>query len=191
MIAPTPALFLDRDGVINVDVGYLHKPEDCIFVEGIFDLVKRANALGYKVIVVTNQAGIARGYYTETQFLDFSAWMKNEFSRNYAHIDEIYFCPHHPVHGLDKYHTQCDCRKPAPGMFLEAQAAFNIDMQASVMVGDNISDLEAAIAAGVGLSNLFISSSIDRTITEIEEAQAKKLQIKTISSLKQVSLSNT
>jgi len=184
----TPALFLDRDGVINIDKGYVHQAAECEFVEGIFDLVKRANALGYKVIVVTNQAGIARGYYTEAQFLDFSDWMKNEFSRNQAHIDEIYFCPHHPVHGLGQYHIECDCRKPAPGMFLKAQAAFNIDMQASVMVGDNISDLKAAISAKVGHSNLFISNSIDRTITEIEQVQAKKLQIESLSSLSEVKL---
>ena len=186
----TPALFLDRDGVINIDKGYVHQAAECEFVEGIFDLVKRANSLGYKVIVVTNQAGIARGYYTEAQFLDFSAWMKSEFSRNQAHIDEIYFCPHHPVHGLGEYHIECDCRKPAPGMFLKAQAAFNIDMPASVMVGDNISDLEAAIAARVGYLNLFISNSIDRTITEIEQVQAKELQIETLTSLKQVSFSS-
>lgn len=183
-----PALFLDRDGVINIDKGYVHQAAECEFVEGIFDLVKRANSLGYQVIVVTNQAGIARGYYTEAQFLDFSAWMKSEFSRNQAHINEIYFCPHHPVYGLGEYHIECDCRKPAPGMFLKAQAAFNIDMQASVMVGDNISDLEAAIAAGVGSLNLFISNSIDRAITEIEQMQAKELKIKTLTSLSEVKL---
>ncbi|MDI1310105.1 MAG: D-glycero-beta-D-manno-heptose 1,7-bisphosphate 7-phosphatase [Methylotenera sp.] len=185
----TPALFLDRDGVINIDTGYVHQAADCEFVEGIFDLVKRANSLGYKVIVVTNQAGIARGYYTEAQFLDFSAWMKSEFNRNEAHIDEIYFCPHHPVHGLGQYHIECDCRKPAPGMFLKAQAAFNIDMQASVMVGDNISDLEAAIAANVGNLNLFISNSIDRAITDIEQTQTKLLQINAVTSLSEVKLS--
>lgn len=184
----TPALFLDRDGVINLDKGYVHQAAECEFVEGIFDLVKRANALGYKVIVVTNQAGIARGYYTEAQFQDFSDWMKNEFSRNQAHIDEIYFCPHHPVHGLGQYHIECDCRKPAPGMFLKAQAAFNIDMQASVMVGDNISDVEAAIAARVRHLNLFISNCIDRTITETEQSQAKELQIETLTSLSEVKL---
>ncbi len=186
----TPALFLDRDGVINIDNGYVHQAAECEFVEGIFDLVIRANTLGYKVIVVTNQAGIARGYYTEVQFLDFSAWMKNEFSRNQAHIDEIYFCPHHPMHGLGKYHIECDCRKPAPGMFLKAQAAFNIDMQASVMVGDNISDLKAAIAAKVGSLNLFISNSIDRTINDIEQSQAEELHIRTLTSLSDVKLSS-
>lgn len=184
----TPALFLDRDGVINIDTGYVHQAAECEFVEGIFDLVKRANRLGYRVIVVTNQAGIARGFYSETQFLEFSAWMKNEFSRNEAHIDEIYFCPHHPVHGLGQYHIECECRKPAPGMFLQAQAAFNIDMPGSVMVGDNISDLQAAIAAKVGNSNLFISHTIERSITDVEQAQTKLLQINTLTSLCEVKL---
>ena len=184
----TPALFLDRDGVINVDIGYLHKPEDCVFVDGIFDLVKRANSLGYKVFIVTNQAGIARGYYTEAHFLEFSAWMKEEFNRHLAHIDEIYFCPHHPAHGVGEYLTECDCRKPAPGMLLKAQAAFDIDMQASVMVGDNISDLEAAIAAKVGHLNLFICNKIDRTITKLEQSQTNALKIRALTSLSEVKL---
>ena len=186
----TPALFLDRDGVINVDIGYLHKPEDCIFVDGIFDLVKRANSLGYKVFIVTNQAGIARGYYTKAHFLEFSAWMKEEFNRHLAHIDEIYFCPHHPAHGVGEYLTECDCRKPAPGMLLKAQAAFDIDMQASVMVGDNISDLEAAKAAKVGHLNLFISRKINRSITQTEQTQVKELQCHAASSLNEVLIPN-
>lgn len=184
----TTALFLDRDGVINIDIGYLHKPEDCVFVDGIFDLVKRANVLGYKVFVVTNQAGIARGYYTETQFLEFSAWMKAEFIRHEAHIEQIYFCPHHPVYGVGEYHIECDCRKPAPGMFLKAQSEFNIDMLSSVMVGDNVSDLQAAQTAKVGHLNLFIDNKIERSITESELSQAKNLLISTISILQDVKL---
>src|SRR5450830_316763 len=151
-----PALFLDRDGVINIDKAYVHKPEDCEFVEGIFSLVSRANKLGYKVIIVTNQAGIARGYYSEEQFLQFSAWMRQQFEINNAHIDMIYFCPHHPVHGKGEYMKECDCRKPEPGMFLRAKKEFDIDMQSSLMVGDNYSDLEAAKKAGV--DKLFLLS---------------------------------
>ena len=187
-VVTTPALFLDRDGVINVDTGYVHKPEDCTFVEGIFELVNRANTLGYKVFVVTNQAGIARGYYTEAQFLAFSAWMKAEFSNNNALIDEIYFCPHHPVHGIGDYLTACDCRKPQPAMFLKAKKAFNINMAASVMVGDNMSDLEAAIAARVGHLHLFISDKIERKITQAEQNLASLLHIETVTALSAVSL---
>lgn len=154
----TPALFLDRDGVINIDKGYVHKAEDCVFVEGIFELVIRANKLGYKVFVVTNQAGIARGYYSEAQFLSFSEWMKEQFLKHKARIDEIYFCPHHPIQGLGDYHRQCDCRKPEPGMFLKAKKTFSIDMAKSIMVGDNQSDLEAAQRAGVKNLYLFTHS---------------------------------
>ncbi len=144
------ALFLDRDGVINIDKGYVHKPEDCIFVDGIFDLVKKANSLDYKVIVVTNQAGIARGYYTEKQFEIFSEWMQQRFQEQNATIDYIYYCPHHPESGLGEYLTKCNCRKPNPGMFVNAQNDFKIAMQHSIMIGDNITDLEAAAAASVG-----------------------------------------
>jgi D-glycero-D-manno-heptose 1,7-bisphosphate phosphatase len=186
----SPALFLDRDGVINIDKGYVHKPEDCEFVEGIFDLVKRANEHGYKVFVVTNQAGIARGYYTEAQFLSFSAWMKEEFTRHQAHIDEIYFCPHHPVHGLGAYLTKCDCRKPEPGMFLKAQVAFNIDMARSVMVGDNLSDLEAAFTAGVEQCYLFTWSHIKNSEDKSAAAINLPFSFKTVSSLKDVYLSS-
>ncbi len=99
--------------------------------------------------MATNQAGIARGYYTEAQFLAFSKWMRNKFIENNSHIDEIYFCPHHPIHGLGHYQKQCSCRKPAPGMFLQAQAAYDVDMKNSIMVGDNFSDLEAANLANI------------------------------------------
>jgi|SRR5450830_900373 len=159
-----PALFLDRDGVINIDKAYVHKPEDCEFVEGIFSLVSRANNLGYKVIIVTNQAGIARGYYSEEQFLEFSAWMRQQFETKNARIDMIYFCPHHPVHGKGEYLTQCDCRKPEPGMFLRAKNDLDIDMSNSLMVGDNYSDLEAAKQAGI--KKLFLLSHISSTPRE-------------------------
>lgn len=149
------ALFLDRDGVINIDKGYVHKPEDCEFVDGIFDLVKRANDLNYKVIVVTNQAGIARGYYTEDQFKYFSEWMQQKFQEHSAKIDYIYYCPHHPESGLGEYLAICNCRKPNPGMFLNAKSDFHLEMRSSIMIGDNISDMLAAAAASVGQLYLF------------------------------------
>ena len=144
-----PALFLDRDGVINIDKHYVHKQEDCEFIAGIFDLVRSANRSGYKVFVVTNQAGIARGYYTEQQFLDFSDWMRQQFLAHDAHIDAIYFCPHHPQHGQGRYLQACSCRKPAPGMLQQAQAEYALDLRRSVMIGDNLSDMAAAQAAGI------------------------------------------
>lgn len=145
-----PALFLDRDGVINVDTGYVHRPEDCVFVSGIFDLVKRANAAGMLVFVVTNQAGIARGYYDEAQFQAFTDWMLQRFEAQGAHIAKVYHCPHHPVSGLGEYLRACDCRKPAPGMLLAARDAYGVDMSRSAMVGDTPTDMQAAAAAGIG-----------------------------------------
>ncbi|MDA7417776.1 D-glycero-beta-D-manno-heptose 1,7-bisphosphate 7-phosphatase [Xenophilus arseniciresistens] len=145
-----PALFLDRDGVINVDHGYVHTPEKTEFVPGIFELVATANRHGWLVVVVTNQAGIARGYYDEAQFGHYMDWMRQQFEQRGARIDAVYFCPHHPEHGQGAYLQQCDCRKPAPGMLLEAIESHDIDRAASVMVGDTLTDMQAARAAGVG-----------------------------------------
>ncbi|KVN31299.1 D,D-heptose 1,7-bisphosphate phosphatase [Burkholderia stagnalis] len=145
----TPALFLDRDGVVNVDTGYLHRPEDCRFVPGIFDLVRAANCAGYRVFVVTNQAGIGRGFYTEETFHVFTDWMVGEFAEQDAVIDKVYFCPHHPDAGVGAYKIHCDCRKPKPGMLFAARDEFDVDMSHSIMVGDNRTDIEAAQSAGV------------------------------------------
>ncbi|WP_063533474.1 HAD family hydrolase [Burkholderia sp. MSMB1589WGS] len=144
------ALFLDRDGVINVDIGYLHRPEDCVFVDGVFELVHRARNAGYDVFVVTNQAGIARGYYSEATFAAFTAWLLQRFAAEDAFITQVYHCPHHPTAGLGEYLTACACRKPAPGMLLAAQREHAIDMARSAMIGDSATDMAAAAAAGVG-----------------------------------------
>jgi D-glycero-D-manno-heptose 1,7-bisphosphate phosphatase len=148
------ALFLDRDGVINIDHGYVHRKEDCVFVDGIFDLVRAANEAGYRVIVVTNQAGIARGYYSDAAFHAFMQWMQDQFARRGATIDHVYYCPHHPDAGSGALRIACACRKPAPGMLETACAEFDLDMAASLLVGDKESDIEAARRAGVGRSFL-------------------------------------
>lgn len=145
-----PALFLDRDGVINVDTGYLHRPQDCVFIRGIFDLVRRANAAGMLVFVVTNQAGIARGYYDEERYQAFTAWMLQRFAEQGARIERVYHCPHHPTAGLGDYLRVCDCRKPAAGMLLAARDAYGLEMGRSAMVGDTATDMRAAAAAGIG-----------------------------------------
>lgn len=145
-----PALFLDRDGVINVDHGYVYRPEDCEFVPGIFSLVARANQLGFRVLVVTNQSGIARGYYDEAAFQDFCRWQQAQFAAQGAHIDHFFFCPHHPEGKVAAYAQRCDCRKPGSGMFRQAGEQFAIDLARSVMVGDKPIDMEAALGAGVG-----------------------------------------
>lgn len=145
-----PALFLDRDGVINVDHGYVHKPLEVEFIEGIFELVGSAKKAGYLVVVVTNQAGIGRGYYGELDFHILMDWMKARFVEQGGSIDAVYFCPYHPEHGVGVYRRESDCRKPAPGMLLQAQRELDIDMASSVFVGDKVSDMEAGLAAGVG-----------------------------------------
>ena len=144
-----PALFLDRDGVINADYGYVHRPEEFEFVEGIFELVAAANKAGYLVVVVTNQAGIGRGYYTEAQFHALTDWMKTKFNEHGAIIDAVYFCPYHPEHGIGAYRRESEFRKPAPGMLLQAQSELDIDMAQSIFIGDKPSDMAAGRAAGV------------------------------------------
>ena len=143
------ALFLDRDGVINVDYGYVYKVSAFDFMDGIFDLVKRANEQGYKVIVVTNQSGIGRGMYTESDLAELSQWMVLKFAQHGAIIDDVLYCPHHPKAELKKYKKVCECRKPNPGMFNTAAAQHNISLTNSIMVGDKLSDVEAAIKAGL------------------------------------------
>lgn len=145
-----PALFLDRDGVINVDHGYVSRPEDFDFIEGIFDVVLAANRAGYLVIVVTNQAGIGRGYYTEEDFHQITDWMRKQFALRGAHIEAVYFCPYHPEHGVGEYRQDSNCRKPAPGMLLQAAREHDIDLTHSVIVGDKPSDIRAGQRAGVG-----------------------------------------
>lgn len=145
-----PALFLDRDGVINVDHGYVYAPEEFHFIEGIFDLVVAANRAGYLVVVVTNQAGIGRGYYSEAQFHDLTHWMKCRFSEHGAQIDGVYFCPYHAEHGIGEYRRESEFRKPAPGMLLQAQSELGIDLEQSILIGDKLSDMAAGRAAGVG-----------------------------------------
>ncbi len=144
-----PALFLDRDGVINIDHGYVYKPEDFEFVDGIFELVKRANDAGYLVIIITNQAGIGRGYYTEDDFHALMEWVKNEFSAHDARIDGIYFCPHHSEFGMGKYKLECGCRKPNPGMILKAATDYSIDLPHSILIGDKQTDIDAGVTAGI------------------------------------------
>lgn len=144
------ALFLDRDGVINVNHGYVHLTTDFEFIDGIFDLVQRANEQGYKVIVVTNQSGIGRGMYTEPDFERLSAWMVSQFAEKSAVIDDVLFCPHHPQAKLEQYRQVCECRKPKSGMLTTAAARHDISLPSSIMVGDKLSDMEAAITAGLG-----------------------------------------
>jgi D-glycero-D-manno-heptose 1,7-bisphosphate phosphatase len=145
-----PAVFLDRDGVINADHGYVHDEHDFHFIEGVFEATKQLQEMGYLLVVVTNQSGIARGMFSEERFLSLTQWMDWNFADQGVALDGIYYCPHHPEHGVGQYKQDCDCRKPKPGMFLSARDFLKIDMARSVMVGDKAEDLMAAQAAGVG-----------------------------------------
>ncbi len=134
------ALFLDRDGVINVDKSYVYKACDFEFKEGIFALCVLFLQKGYEIFVITNQSGIARGFYSEKDFENLSEFMLAEFAKKGVEIKKVYHCPH-----LDG----CECRKPKPGMILQAQAEFDIDLANSVLIGDNITDMQAGKNAGV------------------------------------------
>lgn len=138
------AAFFDRDGTINVDTGYVHRIEEFQFIDGIPEFIKKWNDWGYKVIVVTNQAGIARGYYTEDDMHKLHAYMNEELAQIGAHVDAFYFCPHHP-----DFTGACHCRKPEPGMFEQAIKDWDIDVTQSIMFGDRQSDIEAAEKCGI------------------------------------------
>ncbi|BDY05585.1 D-glycero-beta-D-manno-heptose 1,7-bisphosphate 7-phosphatase [Ferrimonas sp. YFM] len=143
------AVFLDRDGVINLDHGYVHKIDEFEFVPGSLEACARLYKAGYQLVVVTNQSGIARGYYTEEQFHTLSQWMSERFAEAGAPLLGVYFCPHHPEKGLPQYIGECQCRKPNPGMLLQAAQEHDLDVASSVMVGDKPGDVEAGRNAGV------------------------------------------
>ncbi|WP_156478563.1 D-glycero-beta-D-manno-heptose 1,7-bisphosphate 7-phosphatase [Anaerosporomusa subterranea] len=142
------AIFLDRDGTINQDRGYIHKPSEFIFEYRAIEAISLLNQAGFIVIVVSNQAGIAHGHFSEQAVDCLHQWVSGQLALHGARIDAFYYCPHHP-NGQSRYRTKCDCRKPAPGMLLRAAADFSIDLAASWMVGDHRSDMEAGTAAGV------------------------------------------
>lgn len=157
------ALFLDRDGVINVEKNYVHRTEDFEFTDGIFELTEHYQKLGYLLIVITNQAGIGRGYYTEEDFQRLTEWMIQRFTDKGIVISKVYYCPDHPEHGIGKYKRESSRRKPNPGMILEAAEEFDIDLKNSILVGDKESDIIAGTRAGVGTTILLTRYSQERT----------------------------
>lgn len=143
------ALFLDRDGVINKEKNYLYKIEDFEFIDGVFETCKYFQDKGYLIIIITNQAGIARGKYTEDDYQILTDWMIKEFEKKDIKISKVYHCPHHP-----DFSGECECRKPNPGMILQAQKDFDIDLSQSILVGDKNSDIESGINAGIKMNYL-------------------------------------
>jgi len=145
------AVFLDRDGTINEEIGYLHAIEQLRFIDGAPAAIARLNAAAFKVIVVTNQAGVARGYYEEDSVRRLHRAMQEQLRKYDARIDGFYYCPHHPDNGVGEYKIDCRCRKPKPGMLEHAARDLGVDLGGSFVVGDRISDLEAGRAAGCRL----------------------------------------
>jgi D-glycero-D-manno-heptose 1,7-bisphosphate phosphatase len=143
------ALFIDRDGVINVDRGHVFLIEDFEFSEGVFDLCRKYFNTGYLIIVVTNQAGIAKGLYTEEDFINLTDWMTGQFKNNGISITKVYYCPHHP-----EISGPCMCRKPEPGMLLQAVKEFDLEISECILIGDKDSDLQAGRNAGIPETNL-------------------------------------
>jgi D-glycero-D-manno-heptose 1,7-bisphosphate phosphatase len=146
---PRPALFLDRDGVLNVDRNYVFRSEDFEWIEGAVETIATFNSRGWFVFVVTNQSGIARGFYTEEQMHALHAWLNTELAARNARIDRIYHCPYHEEGTIEHYRRDSYDRKPKPGMLIQAMTDFPVIKERSFLIGDKPADLEAAKAAGV------------------------------------------
>ena len=170
-------IFLDRDGVINKEVRYLYRLSDFEFIDGIFDACLYFQKLGYKIVIITNQSGIARGYFTENDYQKLTEWMLSQFNDNGINILDTFYCPHSPE-------SLCECRKPKPGMLIEAKYKYNISMKDSWMIGDSESDIKAANAAGISNTllvrsgHLFNESNSNSKFT-IDSIKQSKEVIKT------------
>lgn len=142
-------IFLDRDGTINEEVNYLYKREDLRILEGVAEALIILRAAGYQIVVVSNQAGVARGYYTCSDVEQLHKYLNQQLKEKGAWIDHFFFCPHHPTHGIGDYKIDCDCRKPGIGMFRMAEQLYQIDKARSYMIGDKLLDVEAGKTYGV------------------------------------------
>lgn len=168
------AIFLDRDGVINKDKGYLFKIDDFEFIEGVFDVLKFFQEKKYLIFIITNQSGINRGIYNLKDFNKLTHWMIKEFNIRQINITNVYFCPHKPE-------EECECRKPKPKMIFDAGKRYNLDLSNSILIGDKISDIEAGIKAGI--KNLFLFSQRPRNIDKNEFNIVKIKKIKELKNL--------
>ena len=141
---PVPAIFLDRDGTINIDKDYLYKVSDWEWISGAQQSIQKLQNLGFKIIVVSNQSGIARGFYNITDVDNLHSFIHSDLEKSKIKIDGFFYCPHHPSYG-----ASCDCRKPSPFMLIKAKELLNLDLKSSWIIGDRVSDMECGIAAGV------------------------------------------
>ena len=176
--APNKALFLDRDGVVNHEIGYLSRAEDVRWMDGIIPLCQTAQSLNYKLVVVTNQSGIGRGLYSEQDFQSLMTFMRTELARDSIILDAVYHCPFHPREGIGEYKREHEDRKPGPGMLRRAARDLSLDLTQSILVGDRCSDIAAANAAG--LQQAFLLAGTESapcpgshkpvaTLTEVEQ----------------------
>ena len=158
------ALFLDRDGVINIEKNYLYKIEDFEFCDGIFELCRYFQNRGYLIFVITNQSGIARGYYSDEDFQKLTHFMLKAFKREGIDIASVKYCPHHP-----NYSGTCECRKPSSGMIDSLAKEFDIDLASSILIGDKISDIQAGKNANIGLNCLIESNKLESILEIIKD----------------------
>lgn len=154
MINVQPAIFLDRDGTLNKDHGYVYEIDQFEFIEGTIEALIELKSMGFALVLVTNQSGIARGIFSEQQFMMLTEWMDWSLADRGVDLDGIYYCPHHPDGKISAWRDVCDCRKPQPGMLLTARDELQLDMTASYMAGDKLEDMQAGMAAGVGCNVL-------------------------------------
>lgn len=160
-------VFLDRDGTINKEVHYLHKPEDLELLEGVPDAIRMLSEAGFRIVVVTNQAGVARGYYNCDVVERLHEYLNEMLEKDGAHIDQFFYCPHHPEYGIGEYKVQCDCRKPGIGMFQKAEQYYQIDRAHSYMIGDKLLDVEAG--KNYGVHSILVGTGYGAAIRQEQE----------------------
>ncbi|MFY1027437.1 D-glycero-beta-D-manno-heptose-1,7-bisphosphate 7-phosphatase [Actinobacillus seminis] len=162
------AIFLDRDGTLNIDYGYVHEIDQFHFIEGSIEALQQLKQMGYLLVLVSNQSGIARGYFSEQQFLQLTEWMDWSLADRGVDLDGIYYCPHHPD-GIGEFKQDCNCRKPKAGMLSQAIKELKIDPARSIMIGDKMEDMMAGKSAGIKM-NILVRSG--KTVTEDSEKLA-------------------
>lgn len=169
------AIFLDRDGTINEDIHYLHRIEDFVFLPGVVDALRELQSAGYLLIVVTNQSGVARGYYTEDELQRLNRWMLETLETQGVHITEVYYCPHLPEAAVEAYRRICDCRKPALGLFLRAVREHDIDLSQSYAIGDKLRD--CAICSETPCRGFLIGENEDpEVIRRVQSGGVKRVR---------------
>ena len=165
-------VFLDRDGTINEEVEYLYRHSDLVLLPGVAEELKRLKDHGFKLVVVTNQAGVARGYYKEEDVISLHQYLNSLLSEKGAEIDRFFYCPHHPVHGIGEYKKECRCRKPETGMFEMAEGFFQVDKAHSYMIGDKVLDTEAGRRYGV--KGILVGTGYGRELYEAMTGEERK-----------------